>query len=248
MTGGAEVNGRKRALITGGSRGIGLAIARTLAEDGYQLVLTARVEERLARAAGELRADGHVVEHVAADLTEDEGRAAVVGACGQDGLDVLVLNAGAGWAAPFADLPRRGFDRVLGVNFVSPFLLLQSLMGHLERAAGDHGTATVIAISSITSMYSGSQLSIYAASKAALTSLCRTVNIESSASGVRAVAICPAYVDTDMARWAHERVPQETMMPAHDIAELARCVVRLSPAAVIAEIVVARAGTTLTSA
>lgn len=234
--------------MTGGSRGIGLAVARTLAADGIDLVLAARQPERLEAVADKLRGEGATVEHVVADLGNDEGREAVLAACGEDPLDIIVLNAGVGVAAPFAEIPRKGFDLVLNVNFVSPFILVQRLLPSLRLAAADNGAATIVAISSITSKYSGQKLGIYAASKAALLSACRTLNLEESGSGVRAVAICPAYVDTDMAAWAYDRVPRASMMPAEDIAELTRCVANLSPAAVVPEIVVARAGSNLTQA
>ncbi|QKZ16032.1 SDR family NAD(P)-dependent oxidoreductase [Streptomyces chartreusis] len=237
---------RPAALVTGGSRGIGLGIARALAEAGYNLTVAARDPERLEKAATDLRSTGVRVQTQAGDMAEEEDTRLLTRAHAEayGRLDVLVIAAGVGTAGDIDSLPMRRFDKQFAVNLRSPFVLLQETLPLLRQTAARnpaHG-AKVIGLSSITGVYSEAGLAAYGASKAALRSLCHSVNAEAAKDGVSATAISPGYVDTDMAAWQHDRIAPEEMIRVGDIAELALAVTRLSPQAVVPEMVVTRSG------
>lgn len=237
----------KSALVTGGSRGIGLGIATRLAELGYLLTITARTKETLDAVEPVLRAAGapHVVT-VAADLADRESADKIVAAHREhfESMDALILNAGVGTAGSIADYPMRRFDKTLDVNLRAPFTLLQSSMPLLRAAAEknpDKG-AKVIALASLAGVYSEAGLGIYGATKAAMLSLIDTLNSEESGNGVTGTSIAPGYVDTDMSDWTKDKIPADKMIQVADIVELATSILNLSSRAVVPRIVVTRAG------
>lgn len=237
------------ALITGSSRGIGLAIAKTCASQGMSLTITARGGDALDVLVPELTALGSPrVATVACDMADPDTPARIVETHRQRhgrALTLLVLNAGVGTAGAIADYPVKRLDKTFAVNFRAPFLTLQAALPLLRHGATarPHQGAKVIVISSITGVYAEAGLAVYGASKAALLSLIDTFNTEESANGVTATAIAPAYVDTDMSAWTHDTVAPETMIPADDIAQLASAIANLSPRSVLGPVIVARAGT-----
>ncbi|MEV8546524.1 SDR family oxidoreductase [Streptomyces sp. NPDC051572] len=245
----AAVRSVPSALVTGASRGIGLAVARRLAKSGYSLTLCARDAERLDAVADELSPYAPAVRTVSADMAieEDVLRVARVHEAEHGRADVLVVAAGVGTAGDLRSLPVRRFDKQFAVNVRAPFLLVQALLPLLSRTAAAHPSsgAKIIALSSITGVYPEAGLSAYGASKSALIALCKAVNAEVSESGVSATAICPGYVDTDMTAWVRDRIDPSRMISTDDIAELAMSIARLSPYAVVSEIVVTRPGTQL---
>ncbi|MGW6728437.1 SDR family NAD(P)-dependent oxidoreductase [Nocardia sp. NPDC055029] len=238
----------KSALISGASRGIGLGIANRLAQQGYSLTITARDADRLDVVAAELRAHGAAeVVTVAADMSDEEGVARVLTAHTDRfaTMSALILNAGVGTAGPLAESSMRRFDKTIAVNVRAPIQLIQGALPMLRAgAAADprHG-AKVIALSSITGVYAEAGLAVYGAAKAALISLLTTLNAEESGNGVTATSIAPAYVDTDMSAWIHDRIPPEQMLAVNDIVEMVDSLLRLSAQAVVPTIVMSRAGT-----
>jgi 3-oxoacyl-[acyl-carrier protein] reductase len=236
---------RRTALVTGASRGIGLAIAHRLASDQFDLTVSSRSAASLESAAQALREHGGRVEAVPADMADEEQVAWVASghARWSGSLDVLVLCAGAGWAGPLGDYPVRRLDTQYAVNLRGPFLLVQRLLPALRAAAraSAHG-GRVIAVASITGMAAEAGLAAYGATKAALISLCESITVAEGDDGVTATALSPGYVDTDMAGWVHDRIDPATMISAGDIAELAACLTRLSRYAAIPNIPVSRPG------
>ncbi|MFC4469820.1 SDR family NAD(P)-dependent oxidoreductase [Streptomyces xiangluensis] len=234
---------RRAALVTGGSRGIGRAIACRLAEEGFDLTLSARGTDALGEAAEECAKHGVRVETVAADMAaeDDVRRVADAHHAAYGRLDMLVLSAGVGSAASLGAYPSHRFDKQFAVNIRAPFLLIDACMDLLRQTA----PARIVAISSITGQAPEPGLAAYGASKAALTALCEAVNTEASADGVAATAICPGYVDTDMSAWNHGRVPPTEMIASGDIAELVVALTRLSPRAVVPWVPVVRSGAEL---
>ncbi len=218
------------ALVTGGSSGIGLAIARMLAEEGHGLTLAARTVERLEAAAAELGADA-----VAADVSSEDDCVSLVAAHVErhGGLDVLVNSAGVGFAGQIGDTSTKRFDVQLGVNLRGTFLVTRQALPHLRAAKG-----LVVNLASIAGTIPTPGLATYGASKAAVISLTRSLAREEAASGVRVTALCPGFVDTAMAEWTG--LPPEEMIQPEDCAELVRALLRLSPAVRIPVIVVER--------
>jgi 3-oxoacyl-[acyl-carrier protein] reductase len=235
------------ALVTGASRGIGRAIAERLVAAGFALTLSGRHREPLdemARAAGAAAGTDVVPADMAAD--DDVHRLAHHHAERFGSLDLLVLCAGFGTSGPIAEYPIRRFDRQVEVNLRAPFLLIQDCLPSLRRAAVLHPErgARIAAITSLTGVASEPGLAAYGAAKAALISVCQSVNVEESASGVSATAISPGYVDTEMSSWVRDRIDPADMIEAGDIAELVVALTRLSARAVVPGIVVARRGGT----
>jgi NAD(P)-dependent dehydrogenase (short-subunit alcohol dehydrogenase family) len=222
----------RAALITGGSSGIGLAIGRMLREEGYELTLASRRPERVQAAAEELGAiavaadvgNAEDCERVVAEHRERFGR-----------LDVLVNSAGIGIAGVVEDLPAKHFDLQVGVNLRGLFLVTQAAIPLLRKSHG-----WIVNLASIAGTLPTPGLATYGATKAAVISLTRSLNEELDADGVRAVAICPGFVDTPMAQWSG--IAGEKMIQPEDCAEVVRMLLRLSPHARVPQVVIERAG------
>ncbi len=222
----------RSALVTGGSRGIGLAIAKMLAEEGFALTLAARNAERVEAAAGELGALA-----VVGDVSEAEDCERIVAAHVErhGGLDVLVNSAGIGIGGNLETLPVRHIDLQLKVNVRGLIVVTRAAIPHLKKTRG-----LVVNLASIAGTMPTPGLSIYGASKAAVISFTRSLNEELDADGVRATALCPAFVDTDMASWSG--IPGEEMIQPEDCAEVVRLLLKLTPMARIPQVVVERVG------
>lgn len=235
------------SLVTGASRGIGHGIAMWLAARGHRLTVSARDADALAVAAERLRAAGSPdVRPVVADLADDAAVVALAEAhlVGFDRVDTLVLGAGVGTAATVAETQPHRWDKQFAVNVRSAYRLTAALLPALRATAAATGTgARVIALSSIGGVYAEPGLGAYGASKAALVSLCRSVNVEESGHGVAATAVCPGYVDTYLSAWVRDQVPAASMIRVDDVVHLVGALLSLSTNAVVSELVVSRAGT-----
>ena len=222
----------RAALITGGSSGIGLAIARMLRDEGFSLTLASRRLERVEAAAAELGATA-----VAADVADAEACAQLLAGHRErfGRLDVLVNSAGIGIAGRVEDLPEKHLDLQLGVNLRGLFLVTQAAIPLLRESRG-----WIVNLASIAGTIPSPGLATYGATKAAVISLTRSLNEELDADGVRAVALCPGFVDTPMAAWAG--LQGEEMIQPEDCAEIVRMLLRLSPRARIPQVVIERIG------
>jgi NAD(P)-dependent dehydrogenase (short-subunit alcohol dehydrogenase family) len=234
---------RPAAIVTGGSRGIGLAIAEALGEDGFSVTITARRPEALAEAAAGLRARGVEVEHVVANLAHGDAVAAVVEAHRRrfGRLDVLVNNAGVGIGATATDHEPKFIGMQIAVNLTAPILFYKHGLELLRAAAAERGSALVVNVASLAGVLPSPWLSVYSATKAALIAYTRAMNKELSGDGVKSVALCPGFVDTDMTEYIRTEVAQDQMLRPSDVAQAVRFVLRLSPGCVVPEIVLGRA-------
>jgi NAD(P)-dependent dehydrogenase (short-subunit alcohol dehydrogenase family) len=222
----------RAALITGGSSGIGLAIARMLRDEGYDLTLASRHPEKVEAAATELGAvavaadvaDEAACERLVAEHRERFGR-----------LDILVNSAGIGIAGTVEGLSAKHLDLTVGVNLRGLFLVTQKAIPMLRESRG-----WIVNLASIAGTLPTPGLSAYGATKAAVISLTRSLNEELDGDGVRAVAICPGFVDTPMSEWSG--IPGDQMIQPEDCAEIVRMLLRLSPHARIPQVVIERAG------
>jgi NAD(P)-dependent dehydrogenase (short-subunit alcohol dehydrogenase family) len=220
------------ALVTGGSSGIGLAIARMLRDEGYELTVASRTLEKIERAAAELGAQA-----VAADLADEADAARVVERHRErfGGLDVLVNSAGLGIAGTVESLQAKHVDLQLGVNLRGLLLVTREAIPLLKRSRG-----WIVNLASIAGTTGTPGLTVYGATKAAVIAVTRSLNGELEADGVRAIALCPGFVDTPMAEWSG--IPPEEMIRPEDCAEIVRMCLRLSPFARIPQVVVERVG------
>src|SRR5437764_14821566 len=222
----------RAALVTGGSSGIGLAIARMLQDEGYALTLVSRRPEKVEAAAEELGAtaiaadvgDADACERLVAEHRERFGR-----------LDVLVNSAGIGIGGRVEDLPAKHFDLQVGVNLRGLFLVTQAAIPLLRESRG-----WIVNLASIAGTLPTPGLATYGATKAAVISLTRSLNDELDGDGLRAVALCPGFVDTPMAQWSG--IEPDEMIRPEDCAEVVRMCVRLSPNARIPQLVLERMG------
>ncbi len=237
----------RAALVTGASSGIGLAIAHALGEEGHALTVVARRPEKLARAVEELRAVGHDVVEVAADLTSEEDIAAAV-AAHRDAygrLDVLVNSAGVGFGAPAGEHQTKRVDMQLDLNLRAIVLFYRETLDLLKAAGAEHRNALVVNLASISGKVGQPWLSVYSATKAAVIGYTQAMNAELNGDGVKSVALCPGFVDTPMTEFIKEQVPPEAMIRTDDVAAAVRFVLRTSPACVVPEIVFQRPGESL---
>jgi NAD(P)-dependent dehydrogenase (short-subunit alcohol dehydrogenase family) len=235
---------QRAALVTGASRGIGFALAQALGEEGYALTVTARKPDALEQAAAELRELGFEVEALAANLTEEDAVREVVRRHREryGRLDVLVNNAGVGIGAKADAHQTKLLDLQLGVNLRAPILFYRECAEMLLAAGAEHRSALVVNVASIAGKSPQAWLSVYAATKAAAIAYTVSMNKELAKHGVKSVAFAPGFVDTDMADYVKDRIPAEEMLRTSDIAEALRFVLRISPQAVIPEIVFQRPG------
>jgi NAD(P)-dependent dehydrogenase (short-subunit alcohol dehydrogenase family) len=234
----------RAAIVTGGSSGIGFAMARMLGEEGYGLTVAARRPDKLAEAARELASMGFEVQHVAGDLAVESVVRRVIDAHRDryGRLDVLVNNAGVGIGAPVADIKTKLLDIQLAVNLRSLVLFYREGIELLRAAAGEHGNAIVINTSSISGKSGQAWLSVYSATKHGVIGFTEAMNKELLAEGIKSCALCPAFVDTPMSDFVKDSIPAEEMITPQDIAEGARLLLRVSPACVIPELVFERRG------
>jgi NAD(P)-dependent dehydrogenase (short-subunit alcohol dehydrogenase family) len=234
----------RAAIVTGASRGIGLAIAEALAEEGYGLTVSARKPDTLESTADDLRAKGFDVEHVAANMADEEGIRAVVARHRErfGRLDVLVNNAGVGIGAAAAEHQTKFVDMQIDVNLRAIVLFYRECLEMLRAAGADHRGALVVNMASIAGKSPQPWLSVYAATKAAVVAYTTAMNKELNADGIKSVALCPGFVDTDMSDFIKGSIPAEEMLRTTDIAEALRFLLRVSPTCVVPEIVFQRPG------
>jgi NAD(P)-dependent dehydrogenase (short-subunit alcohol dehydrogenase family) len=234
----------RAALITGGSSGIGLAIARGLAEDGYGVTISGRRPDKLEAAAGELAGEGLDVHHVAAQMTEEEQIAALFASHHErfGRLDVLANNAGVGIGEAMEQITAKKLDIQLGANLRGLILATREGLPMLREAGAEHGKALIANMASIAGKQGQGWLSVYSATKAGVVGFSQATQKECQGQGIQVTALCPGFVDTPMTEFIREHVAQEQMIRPEDIAEAVRFLLRTSPACLIPEIVFTRPG------
>jgi NAD(P)-dependent dehydrogenase (short-subunit alcohol dehydrogenase family) len=190
----------KTALVTGGSRGIGLMIARGFVEAGAKVYISSRKAEVCDEVAAELSKIGTCIS-VPADLSEDSESTRLAGelAAQETRLHILVNNAGATWGAPIAEYPSSAFDKLLTLNVKAPFLLTQALLPQLEAAGTAEDPARVINIGSID----GIQVPLmetyaYSSSKAGVHQLTRHLARTLGPRNITVNAIAPGPFESKM--------------------------------------------------
>jgi NAD(P)-dependent dehydrogenase (short-subunit alcohol dehydrogenase family) len=220
------------ALITGGSSGIGLAIGAMLRDEGFAVTLASRTAEKVEAAAAEIGAHA-----IVADVSKEEDCARVVAehVAREGGLDLLVNSAGIGIAGRVEDAQVKHIDRQIGINVRGLILVTQAALPHLRESKG-----WIVNLASIAGTQPVAILPVYAATKAAVISLTHSLNADLDDDGVRAIAICPGFVDTPMAEFSG--IPPEEMIQPEDCAEVVRMCLRLSPQARIPQVVIERVG------
>jgi gluconate 5-dehydrogenase len=196
-----DLTGRS-ALITGGSRGLGLQIATALGEAGARVVLVARNGEEVQQASSRLRQDGLDAAGIAGDASLPEGVEQIAAATLEHvgHLDILVNGAGTTWGAPAEDYPLAAWDKVMALNVRSAFLLSQYFA---KRSMIPRRSGKIIMLASIKGLFGNARhddIVAYNASKAALINLTRALAGEWGEFGINVNAIAPGWFPSRMTR------------------------------------------------
>jgi NAD(P)-dependent dehydrogenase (short-subunit alcohol dehydrogenase family) len=191
------------AVVTGGSKGIGLAVAARLLGAGHRVLITGRDRQALDKAAAELAAGGGEVETAAFDVTDE---AAVDLALRDRPVEVLVSNAGWANSAPLERISLDDWRAMLDVHATGAFLCIRAVLpGMRER-----GTGRIVVVASVASLVGAPYAAAYTAAKHAALGLVRAVAAEMAAKGITANAVCPGYVDTPMTDTSVARIAAAT--------------------------------------
>ncbi|MFJ6835470.1 SDR family NAD(P)-dependent oxidoreductase [Streptomyces sp. NPDC091209] len=208
---------RPTALVTGASSGIGLATARLLAQEGHDLILVARREDRLTAEAESLRRSGSRVETLPADLADSEGLRTVVDRARTGRVDLLVSNAGTGGYTALADLSPDDVDRLWRLNATAHITLARAVLPAMLQA----GSGGIITVASLLAFSAGLDMgfprTLYVAAKSAVVAFTRSLSGELRGTGVKATVVCPGLVDAEWSGGINHTDPRA--MPAPDVAQ-----------------------------
>jgi NAD(P)-dependent dehydrogenase (short-subunit alcohol dehydrogenase family) len=190
----------KVALVTGGSTGIGLAVAHRLAAAGAAVVFCGITDDEVRAAERELRERDARAMGVVADVRDAAAVRDLVELAvrRRGGLDVVVTCAGIQRYGTVPETSEEEWDEVLGVNLKGVFLTCKAAIPHLRARGG----GAIVAISSVQAFAAQDRVAAYSTSKAGINALTRAMAIDHAAEGIRVNAVCPASVDTPMLRWA----------------------------------------------
>ena len=228
----------KVVIITGGSSGIGYAIAQALAGEGFRLTLAARNEQRLAKAVEGLKPSHADVLAVPTDVSRQaDVRRMVQLTIGHfSRIDLLVNNAGVFRLGALDSITEEDWDETLAVNLKGAFLCTKAVLPFMKRQRSGY----IMNISSLAGKEGMASAGAYCASKFGLIALTETLLDEVSRYNIKATSICPSYVATPMV--ADAPVPFHEMIQPQDVASTVLYLLHLSEQAVLKEIVLTRKG------
>ncbi|MDH5245795.1 MAG: SDR family oxidoreductase [Betaproteobacteria bacterium] len=205
----------KTAIVTGGSRGIGLQMATALGEMGARVALTARRQDELDEARTGLESAGVECLTIAGDLADDGAIARIVDAAlaAWGHIDILVNNAGCNWAAPAEEYPDEGWRKVMRLNVDAQFFLCREVG---KRSMLPRRSGKIVNIASIAGLYGnppawGMQTTAYNTSKGALVNMTRALAAEWGRHNINVNAICPGFFPSKMTRVTLDRIDTEVL-------------------------------------
>lgn len=216
----------KTALITGGSSGLGLIMAKGLLQNGVRVIIASRKQDRCDEAMSELEPLGDCAA-VVADVTKKEGRAKLVNAVADrfGSLSILLNNAGANWGAELADYSDEGFEKVIDTNLNSVFSLTRDLVPSLAAAASDTDPARVVNIGSMDGLHVPIVQRVptfaYSASKAGLHHLTRSLAVDLASKNITVNAVAPGFFESRMTDYVFEHFKSdiEDDCPLHRVGQ-----------------------------
>ena len=219
-----ENNGKMTALVTGASRGIGLAIARELADVGYKLSLVARSEDALKQVAAEIEAaTGFRVKPIPADLAQEKSYERIVAETVAEfgGIDLLVNCAGLAQQGSFTDVTPAEWDTIFAVNAKAPFFICKEALPYLKQSQ----KPIIINIASVVGFKGYIHQSVYSSSKHALTGFTKVLAKEVQPFGIRVHLISPGGVATEMVTKMRPDIKPDELLQPEEIAEIVRFLV-----------------------
>lgn len=205
------------AVVTGGGRGIGAAVARALAAEGAGVVVAARSGDEIGAVAQRLRGAGHTAHAVVCDVGDPDSVAAMAARARKllGAVDIVVNNAGVAASAPFGKVTLEQWESVHRVNATGPLLVTQAFL----PAMVERGWGRIVNVASVASLEGARYITAYAASKHALLGMTRCLAAELGGTGVTVNSVCPSYVDTSMTDENIERIAAKTGREAGSIRE-----------------------------
>jgi NAD(P)-dependent dehydrogenase (short-subunit alcohol dehydrogenase family) len=221
-----------------------LAIARALAEDGYDVTISARRPEKLEGAAEGLRGEGYEIHSVPAMMTDEDQIVGLVAAHKErfGRLDVLVNNAGVGIGEAMPEITAKKLDIQIGTNLRGLIIATREGLPMLKEAGAEHGKALIVNTASIAGKKGQGWLSVYSATKAGVVGFSQATQQEHENDGIQVTALCPGFVDTPMTEFVKGQVPAEKMIRPEDLAEAVRFLLRTSRYCLVPELVFQRPG------
>jgi NAD(P)-dependent dehydrogenase (short-subunit alcohol dehydrogenase family) len=212
----------KTALVTGGSRGLGLQMAHALGEAGARVMISARKAEELEQAVAELQAAGIDARWTAADCAQeaDIERLAVETLHRMGDVDILVNNAGASWGAPAEDHPLAAWDKVMNLNVRGYFLLSQAIAKKSMIARRSGRIINVASIAGLAGNPAFMKTIAYNTSKGAVLNFTRALGAEWGAYNITVNAICPGFFPSRMTAGLLSAVGEDTMAAAAPLKRL----------------------------
>jgi len=226
------------AVITGGSSGIGFAIASSLLKEGMGVLIAARDGKKLKKAEERLKQEGGLVSSFSADVSQRNQVEDLFKKAKKDfnRIDLLVNNAAIGKLKTISEATEEDWDQVLDINLKGAFLCTKAVLPMMKR----QGSGYIINISSLAGKIGFGGAAAYSSSKFGMVGFTESLLEEGIEDHIKATVICPGYVATPMVRGAS--IPHEEMIPPEDIGKLVIGLLHLSPFTVIKEIVVQRKG------
>jgi NAD(P)-dependent dehydrogenase (short-subunit alcohol dehydrogenase family) len=192
------------AVVTGGGRGIGAAVARALAAEGARVVVASRTADEVESVAREIEAIGGAASPARVDVTDPESVAAMASEATRrlGAVEILVTCAGIAWSAPLARQTLEDWERIFAVNVTGTFLATKAFLPPMM----ERGRGRVVHIASVAGLAGAKYIAAYAASKHAVVGFTRAVAAEAASRGVTVNALCPGYVDTGMTEESVARI------------------------------------------
>lgn len=213
---------KKTTLVTGASGGLGAHFARTLAADGHHVILAARRSDPLRTGVEAIRAEGGSAEALVLDVGDAEAVSRCIAGIDRP-IDILVNNAGVSGAGPSMKIDPADFDRVIDVNLNGCFRVAQAVA---QKMKAERQGGSIVNIASILGLRVSSTLAAYAASKAGLIQLTKTLALEWARHDIRVNALCPGYIETpinaeffatDAGKALINRIPQRRLGRMSDL-------------------------------
>ncbi len=226
------------ALVPGGGRGVGRAIARALGTAGAHVVVAARTEAEITAVADEIRADGGESSAIPVDLSEEEDVSALFAQVRErmGRLDVLIANAAIALTGSLTDFATTKLDALIAVNLRGTFLCCQQAMKMMTPQRSGY----IIVMSSVAGFKTYREQSAYAATKHGLMGMSKGLALEAQEYGIRVSAILPGGVDTQMVRAARPDLDRSVLLQPDDIAKTVLFLLSLSDRAAIDQIYIRR--------